>query len=80
MRIVSLFLWILVPLALWWTVTTHGTPHLVVTYRFLDNGDRHNPHADRVYVDCTYWGLEGYLRVPARNADYPWVRFFKARS
>ena len=59
MRIASLFLWLLVPISLWAVITLWGTPHIVTSYRFHDNGDRWNPRAHRVYIDCTYWGWTG---------------------
>lgn len=80
MRYVALFLWVLVPLGLWLAVTLWGTPHVLGTYRFFDNGDRYNPWAHRRYIDCTYYGWAGIITVPARNARCPWVRVFKAEG
>lgn len=80
MRIAALFLWIIVPVGLWIVYTTYGTPHIVGTYRFIDNGDIYNPSAHRRYVDCTYYGWEGAITVPAIQERCPWVRFFGAGS
>ena len=78
MRYAALFLWVLVPLGLWLAVTLWGTPHMLTTYRFHDNGDRWNPRAQRVHIDCTYWGYVGRITVPAEQGRCSWVRFFKA--
>lgn len=78
MRLAALFLWVLVPISLTTIILLWGTPHVVGTYRFHDNGDRYNPRADRRYIDCTYYGRVGVITVPAIDAQCPWVRFFKA--
>lgn len=78
MRIAALFLWLIVPLGLWLAVALLGTPHLVVSYTFHDNGDVYNPRAHRHYITCTYWGWTGMHRVAAEHGQCPWVRFFKA--
>ena len=77
MRIAALFLWIVVPIGLWVGYTNYGTPHVVGTYRFYDNGDVYNPRAHRRYIDCTYYGWAGVITVPAIDERCPWVRFFK---
>ena len=78
MKLASLFAWILVPAALWAVFVLWGSPHLALSYRFLDNGDRWNPLATRYYVDCTYYGALGAITVPADLGTCPWVRFFAA--
>ncbi|MEO1721953.1 MAG: hypothetical protein AAFR84_06085 [Pseudomonadota bacterium] len=78
MKYAALFLWVLVPLGLWAGVTLGGTPHVAWSWRFIDNGDRWNPRAERVYLDCTYLGVTGARRVVAEDGDCPWIRFFKA--
>ena len=80
MRLAALFLWIIVPIGLWLGYVIYGTPHIVGTYRFHDNGDIYNLRAERRYIDCTYYGWNGVITVPATNAECPWVRFFKADS
>lgn len=67
MKYVALFLWVLVPLGLWFAVTTWRTPHVTLTHRFLDNGDRWNPRAERTYIDCTYYGFAGTFTVDAEH-------------
>ncbi|MEM9061755.1 MAG: hypothetical protein AAGD13_14940 [Pseudomonadota bacterium] len=78
MRFASLFSWVLVPAALWAIFVIWGSPHIVLSYRFLDNGDRYNPLAKRHYTECTYFGALGALPVPAEHGTRPWIRFFKA--
>ena len=78
MKYLTLFLWLLIPLGFWQAAKTYGTPHLVVSYRFYDNGDVHNPWAHRRYTDCTYLGWHGLQRIAAPRARCPWVRIMKA--
>ena len=80
LKIVALFLWLLVPLGAWMALETWGTPHLVVSYRFYDNGDRYNPWAQRHYTDCAYWCVHGVIQIPAQDAKCPWVRMMKVGS
>lgn len=77
MRYIALFAWLLVPLALWGSVTFWGTPHLVISYSFLDNGDRYNPVAERHYVSCTYLSWSGQRSVHALDGKCPWLRAFR---
>lgn len=77
MRFAALFLWLVVPLSIWLAISLFGTPHVIGTYRFYDNGDRYNPYAPRRYIDCTYYGWSGTHTVSATNGACPWVRFFK---
>lgn len=73
-----LFIWILVPAAIWAVFVLWGSPHLVLSYRFHDNGDRWNPLAERHYTQCTYYGALGAITVLAERGSCPWVRFFRA--
>lgn len=77
MRFVALFLWLALPMAGYATYQFYGTPHVIWSYRFLDNGDPHNPFAERVYTSCTYlgWGWET-ITVPDRHGRCPWLRLF----
>lgn len=77
MRYAAFCLWVIVPLGLWLGVTYWGTPHIVFSYRFYDNGDRHNPFADRTYFECTYIGWLGAVTVPAEDGRCPMVRVFQ---
>lgn len=80
MRTASLFTWVLVPLALWAMIEVWGTPHVAVSWRFHENGDRWNPRAARRYIDCDYVGWTGRHRVLAENGHCPWIRFFQAET
>ncbi|MEM1410208.1 MAG: hypothetical protein AAGG79_05620 [Pseudomonadota bacterium] len=81
MKWFGLFAWLLVPLGLWLAVLVWGTPHIVVSYRFnVSTGSSGNPHDPRVprdYIDCTYWGLEGSITVPATDRRCPWIRMVR---
>lgn len=76
MKYAALFIWLLVPLGVWLGITLYGTPHVVLSYTFYDNGRRYDPTAPRVYISCDYLGWYGWRSVPAWNGDCPWVRFF----
>ena len=79
MRTLALFLWLAVPVAGYAVYQTYGTPHMIWSYRFIDNGDRFNPYADRTYTSCTYFGWRwATVTKPAKAGRCPWVRFFKA--
>lgn len=80
MKYAALFLWMVVPLGLWIAVMVWGTPHIALSYRFLNNGDRYNPRAERHYVDCTYYGYSGAITIDAKNGACPWIRFIKAEA
>ncbi len=77
MRYLPLFLWLLGPLSVWAVIMLFGSPHIVLSYRFHDNGRPHDPLAPRVYVSCDYLGWHGWRRVEAKNGQCPWVRFFR---
>ncbi len=80
MKLAALFLWIAVPLGLWATYSIWGTPHIALTYRFHDNGNRYDPLAKRHYIDCTYYGYAGQFTAYAENGTCSWIRFFKAEA
>lgn len=80
MKIAAAFLWIIVPLGVWFAIWAWGTPHIVGSYTFYDNGDRYNPLAPRIYTTCTYHGWTGTLRVAAQDGRCPWFRFFRAEG
>jgi hypothetical protein len=77
MKLVSLFLWLLMPLGLWIAVSLYGAPHLVVSYRFHDNGSPYNLRIARHYISCTWVGLSGVITLPAQEGHCPWVRLIK---
>ena len=80
MKIVGLFLWFIVPVGVWLGITLFGTPHLVLSYRFYDNGRPYDPMAHRVYISCDYLGWHGWHTVPAHRGTCPWVRFFRVEK
>lgn len=77
MRALALLLWLALPLAGYGVYQLYGTPHMIWSYRFVDNGDPHNPYLARHYTSCTYlgWGPQMITR-PAVDGRCPWVRFF----
>lgn len=77
LKYLSLFLWIAGAALVYGLCAVHGLPHLIWSYEFRDNGDPHNPYAERYYTACTFLGPHGAFRVPASNGRCGWVRFFK---
>ncbi|MGD1926644.1 MAG: hypothetical protein ACFB03_21050 [Paracoccaceae bacterium] len=73
-----MFMWVLIPAALWAAFVIWGSPHIVLSYRFHDNGNRYAPLAERYYTECTYYGALGAITMPAELGSCAWVRFFKA--
>ncbi|QBF32346.1 hypothetical protein [Thalassococcus sp. S3] len=80
MKALLLFLWIIPPLAVWIFVVLFGTPHIALSYSFLDNGKRYDPLAERHYITCTYYGWAGARRVDAEAGHCPWLRLFKPEA
>jgi len=76
-KLVSLFLWVLGPMAAYGVYSTYGLPHIPWSYTFYDNGDAYNPWAKRHYLTCTFIGWYGTFTVPAKTGRCDWVRFFK---
>jgi len=73
-----LMLWVIVPMIAYGIYLTSGAPHLLVSYRYHDNGDVFNPLAARSYTQCSYvgWGLSEITTLPV-NGRCPLIRFFK---
>lgn len=80
LKIASLFLWVLLPLAAYGVFITKGLPHGIVSYSFLDNGNKWDPFLERYYTSCSFYGPYGSFTVPARNGKCPWLGFFKAQG
>tara|TARA_R110002072_G_scaffold150788_2_gene299369 strand:- start:8025 stop:8264 length:240 start_codon:yes stop_codon:yes gene_type:complete len=77
MRSIALFLWLALPIAGYATLLAFGTPHMIWSYRFVPNGDPHNPFAARHYTSCTYAGWRWHeVTVQASEGRCDWVRFF----
>ena len=76
-RYAAIWLWLIVPAAIFAIYLLFGTPHMIISYSFLDNGRRHDPWAERHYTSCTFLAFSGQtVTVPARNGKCGWVRFF----
>jgi hypothetical protein len=80
MKFFVLFLWLILPVGVFLTFFFWGTPHVVLTYRFYDNGDIHNPLAARTYISCDYLGMSGWRTDAAHAGTCPWIRFFRGGS
>lgn len=77
MRLIAMFFWLALPLAAYAAYVAYGLPHMIWSYDFHDNGDRYNPLAQRIYIDCTFWGPYGRFTIPADAGRCGWVEFFK---
>lgn len=80
MRLVTLFIWIVLPIAAYATYAIHGLPHAIWSYRYQSPGGTRDPLAERYYLDCTFTGPYGAFTVPAENGRCGWFRFFKPAS
>ena len=77
LKYLSLFVWIGGAAAVYGLYLSYGTPHIIWSYTFQDNGDPFNPYAGRFYTSCSFYGSTGLHKVPAQNGRCGWVRFFK---
>ena len=77
LRLLSAFAWVLVPLGIWLAASMWGTPHVMLGYRYVANGDGYVPSAYRQRTACTYWGMGGSVTIRPYGARCPWVRLLK---
>lgn len=70
-------IWLAVPLSLWGATETFGLPHIRWSYSWLDEGQGHDPFADRYYTDCTFWGPFGTFAIHPSDGNCAWVQLFK---
>lgn len=77
MKVLRFFVWVVpfVVLLMLWSGT--GSPYVIWAYTFEDNGDPHNPFANRRYVSCTFTNFQSSVTVPARAGRCGWVRWIK---
>ncbi len=77
MKIAAMFLWIAVPFLVIAAHNSFGSPHMLLTYTFDDNGDRHNLAVPRYYRSCTYYGWSWHeMTVPAQSGRCRLIRLF----
>ncbi|KIC51050.1 hypothetical protein [Tateyamaria sp. ANG-S1] len=77
MRWAAMLLWIAVPFLAVAAHNTFGSPHLLFSYTFLDNGDAHNPTVARQYTSCTYYGWGWHtVKTADQVGRCPIVRLF----
>jgi len=62
----SYFIWVLVLLAGYGMIQSHGLPHLRSKYNFISDSPN-DPFAYRYYTKCIYWGAYGRFTI-----DQPW--------
>lgn len=78
-RYAAMWLWLAAPAAVFAAYVAYGTPHMIISYTFHDNGRRFDPWAERHYITCTFVGWSGeFVTVGAHNGKCGWVRFFKS--
>ncbi|CTQ58148.1 hypothetical protein [Roseibium album] len=76
-RLLSLFLWIAVPVAGYGLYAGKGLPHIIFAYTFDDNGARYDLSVERYYRTCTFIGPNGTFTVNANSGKCGWIKFFK---
>ncbi len=72
-------IWAIVPIALCLVYIAFGLPHFRWQYTWLNEGQGHDPLAQRHYLSCTFWGPYGRFTVnhPARG-ECDWIMFKKS--
>lgn len=72
----SYFIWMLVPLSLFASVTTMGTPGFIWSYQWnAPGGASYSDTAQRYYTRCTYIGTQGTFTENAADGKCRWLRF-----
>lgn len=77
MFVLKYFLWIVVPIGLWFGYQSHGLPHAIWSYSWLDQGQGHDPLAHRWYTRCTFIGPYGSVTTHPTNGRCGWIVFAK---
>ncbi len=80
MSFVRFFIWVGVLAAILFVWTGAGSPYVIWSYSFRDNGDPNNPFAERYYTSCTCTNFRASITVPAEAGHCGWVRFFSERD
>ena len=80
MKVFGLFLWLLVPVALWLAVTVFGTPHLLISYTYRGVEGRFVPSVEHIHRDCRYVGWTGRRQAAAHQGRCAWIRFYRSES
>jgi hypothetical protein len=73
----SYFVWVIVPVGLWFTYDTIGLPHAIWSYSWIDQGQGMDPFAHRIYTRCRFIGPYGQFDQPAEFGRCAWVKFYK---
>ena len=73
----SYFVWVIVPVGLWFAYDTIGLPHAIWSYSWIDQGQGMDPFAHRIYTRCRFIGPYGQFDEPAEFGRCAWVKFFK---
>ena len=73
----AMWLWVIVPVLVYVGYHMVGSPHMIWSYRFHDNGNPWDLSVARTYTSCTYVGWGGNLVTTGpREGKCGWVRFF----
>jgi len=78
----SYFVWIVIPVALYFGYLAYGLPHMIWSYSYRQVGpaSASNPFAGRYYTRCTFIGPYGSFSTYPTNGKCAWVRFFKKQE
>ena len=69
------FVWLLVPLGLWSSININGSPHVLWSYSWRDEGQGYHPLAERWYTRCSYVGAHGTVTIYPTNGECRFIRF-----
>lgn len=78
----SFFVWMIVPVVVYFAYLAFGLPHFIWSYEYRQVGPASsaNPFAGRYYTRCTFIGPYGYFSKSAKNGKCGLVTFFKKES
>jgi hypothetical protein len=64
-------------MGLWLGYQSHGLPHGIWSYSWVDQGQGYDPLAHRWYTRCTFIGPYGSITTHPTNGRCGWVVFAK---
>lgn len=71
-------IWIIFPVALYLIYLIFGLPHIIWSYSWRNDGQGHDPFANRYYTKCVYIGSYGEFTIHNPNdGECDWFIFRK---
>ena len=71
------FVWVIVPVLLYFAFLAWGLPSIAWNYSWRSNGT-HDPFEKRWYVRCDYLGYYGIHTYFPKDGKCPWFKFYKS--